>query len=108
MKRRQIGTDRSRWSALRGPIALNAVLLLVLAAVTFGSMAEAQRRPRGEYLMVGGGVQGSGSSAVYILDTVNQEMMAVTYNYSLSVLEPLGYRNVAADTAAALTRRPGN
>ena len=42
------------------------------------------------------------------MDTVNQEMMAVTYNYSLNVLEPLGYRNVAADTAAAISRRPGN
>jgi len=78
---------------------LNAVLLLVLAAVTFGPMAGAQARARGEYLMVGGRVPGSNSSAIYVVDTTNQEMLVVNYNQNSKQLGGIGYRNLAADAA---------
>jgi hypothetical protein len=49
--------------------------------------------------MVAGGVKGSQSSAVYIADTVNQELIVVGYNPSTKRLEGIGYRNLAADGA---------
>ena len=98
-KRSNEAASSATSSPLRGVIALNAVLLVVLAAVTFGAQAGAQARARGDYLMVGGTVPGSDSAAVYILDQINQEMMAVNYNHNNKSLNGLGYRNLAADAA---------
>jgi hypothetical protein len=98
-------TARRRGSALRGLLALNGALLLVLAAVTFGATAKAQVRPRGEYTMVAGGANGADSAAVYIVDTVNQELMVVTYNTQTKQLAGIGYRNLAADASSRVRSR---
>ena len=100
---------RGRGSSLGGLIAVNAALLGVLALVTFAPAVAAQARARGAYTMVAGGVNNSQSSAVYIVDIVNQEMMVVTYDNSTRSLQGIGYRNLTAD-AADLVRgrtRPG-
>ena len=55
--------------------------------------------------MVAGGVNGSTSSAVYIIDVINQEMMAVAYNQNTKRLEGIGYRNLAYDATARTERR---
>jgi hypothetical protein len=102
-----IGTG-PRGDRLRGLILVNAVLLAVLAAVTFGAKAFAQYRPRGEYTMVAGGVNGADSNAVYIVDTTNQEMIAVTYDPNTKTMLGIGYKNVAADAASVMRSRPGN
>lgn len=97
-------------SRLRGLVALNLVLLAVLAAVTFGASVHGQNRGRGEYTMVSGGVNGANAAAVYIVDVANQEMIAITYGQTAKQIEGIGYRNLAAD-AASLTRaynRPTN
>ena len=87
-------------------LALNGALLALLAAVTFGPSVDAQQgRRRGDYTMVAGGVKGANSSAVYIVDTVNQEMMAVTYNQQSKTLDGVGYRNLAADAGIVLRGR---
>ena len=92
------GSRRPRWAGL---IALNAVLLAVLALVTLAPSAVAQvARTRGEYLMVGGRVNGVDGSAVFIIDTRNQEMIAVAYNNSSSNVDGIGYRNLATDARA--------
>lgn len=84
-------------------LALNAALLILLGAVTFGSMAQGQARGRGEYTMVAGGAQGADAQVVYVVDVSNQEMIAVVFNPNAKTLEGIGYRNLAAD-AASLTR----
>ena len=96
--------------SLNGLLALNAALVALLAAVTFGPKVDAQARPRGDYTMVAGGVKGANSSAVFIVDTVNQEMMAITYNVQDKVLEGIAYRNLAEDSAGVqrARTRPGN
>ncbi len=87
-------------------LALNGALLALLAAVTFGSSVDAQQgRRRGDYTMVAGGVKGANSSAVYIVDTVNQEMMAVTYNQQTKTLDGVGYHNLAVDAGIVLRGR---
>jgi hypothetical protein len=82
---------------LPGLLALNGALLLVLGAVTFGPSADAQARTRGEYTMVAGRANGAASSAVYIVDTVNQELIALTYDPNAKRVSGIGYRNLAAD-----------
>ena len=61
-------------------VILNAILLTALAAVTFNPTARAQQRVPGEYTMVGGGAKGTEASVVYVVDTINYEMIAVVYD----------------------------
>ncbi len=93
---------------LRALFAINAALLGLLALVSFASTAGAQGRGRGEYTMVGGSVNGSESSAVYIVDSANQELVAITYDINTRVMTGIGYRNLAQDAGAVVRRRPGN
>ncbi len=86
-------------------IALNAVLLVLLAAVTFAPSVSAQpARARGVFTMVAGGANNAQSSVVYIVDTVNQEMTAMTYDSASRSVKGLAYRNLAADAASQLGR----
>lgn len=85
-------------------IALNAVLLGVLAMVTFAPSVAAQARARGAYTMVAGGANNTQSSVVYIIDVVNQEMAAMTYDSASRSIKGLAYRNLAADAANQLGR----
>lgn len=84
---------------LRALLALNALLLILLGAVTFAPAATAQQRVRGTYTMAAGRVLGLEPSAVYILDTVNQEVIAVFYNPNTKAIEGIAHRNLAADMA---------
>jgi len=88
-----------------GLIALNGALLLVLAAVTLAPNADAQLRRRGAYAMVAGGVGGSDADAVWIVDTTNQELIALTYEPNQKELIGIGYRSLAKD-AGVMTRTP--
>ena len=91
-------------SNLRALIALNAILLGLLATVTFAPTVSAQVRARGAYTMVAGGANNIQSDVVYIVDTVNQEMTIMTYDASSRTVKGLAYRNLAADAAAQLGR----
>lgn len=104
-KRIERGDTHQKVSTFRSLLVLNTLLLAILAAVTFGPSADAQSRARGHYTMVAGGVNGSTSSAVYIIDVINQEMMAVAYNQNTKRLEGIGYRNLAYDATARTERR---
>ena len=90
----------------RGLLALNAGLLLVLAAVSLAPEATAQRgggagRARGEYTMLSGRVVGGNSNAIYVIDSANQELIGLTWNNTRKTLEGFGYRDLNADSGAA-------
>ncbi|MGQ0628328.1 MAG: hypothetical protein ACT4PL_09555 [Phycisphaerales bacterium] len=95
-------------------IALNLVLALGVMLVALLPAAGGERggsifdprsalagqpvsRQRGQYVMIAGRAQGSTTNVVYILDTVNQELVAVRYNRGTQALEPIGFRNVGED-----------
>lgn len=94
---------------MRGLLMLNAVLVVCLALVTFSSSVTAQQqaaqRAPGDYTMVDGEVQGQTAAAIYIVDATNQEVVAVFWDQSRHRLQPIGYRDLAAD--AKLTGRTG-
>ncbi len=94
-------------------LALNGTLLAFLAVVVvipapLPGAAEAiagqpgnggaANRQRGQYVMVSGRSSGSTGNVVYILDTVNREMVALKYNKGNSALEGVGYRNLSDDS----------
>lgn len=89
---------------LYGLLAVNAVLLLTLGAVTFGRSSTAQVRVRGDYAMVAGGIQGAGANGLYIVDTTNRELIAIAYEPNQKELLGIGYRNLTAD-ADSMQRR---
>ncbi len=104
---RKARDERSRRrGAVPALLAINGLLLLLLGVVTLGSPAGAQTRVRGDYTMVAGSVNGSDSGAVYIVDTVNREMIAITYDPNQGQLEGVGYRNLAADVATIVQGGP--
>ena len=90
-------TVRAAASDLRAALVVNAIGLALLAAVTFAPTAGAQYRARGSYTMAAGRANGADSGVVYVVDTANQELIAVTYNPNTKVIDGVGYRNIAAD-----------
>jgi hypothetical protein len=90
----------------RGLIALNALLVGALVIVALAPSAGAQGgvvRPRGEYTMVSGKFQGSVEDAIYIVDSSNQELIALRWDRSKKSMAGLGYRSLAADSASSRT-----
>lgn len=90
----------------RGLIAANIVLLLLLAVVSLAPTSVAQRgatigRARGEYTMLAGKMTGSSAHAIYILDSSNQDMVAVKWNESTKSLDAIGYRDLKEDAQAS-------
>ena len=87
----------------RALIALNAVLLLALAAVSLAPTVSAQAgsRARGQYGMISGEVQGAEVAAIYIVDASNQEMISLYWDRNRRGFAALGYRNLAEDAVVA-------
>lgn len=78
-------------------VILNALLLGALGFVTFTPTAGAQSRRNGLYTLVGGTANGQVQGVAYIVDEVNQEMVAITWNEGTKTLNGLGYNNLAQD-----------
>ncbi|MBX3386729.1 MAG: hypothetical protein KF768_09175 [Phycisphaeraceae bacterium] len=89
---------------------LNGGLLVALAAATIVGHAVAQPgdtanlRNRGDYTMISGRFQGGTTSAVYILDAANQQVMALTWDRNGRRFDLLGLRSLSDD--ARLQRAP--
>lgn len=90
---------------LAGAIALNALLLAVLAFKMLPQRAEAQgpapaaasTRARGEYTMTTGKPNVGGPDVIAVLDAANQEMLFLRWDQSRQQLQTLGYRSLSAD-----------
>ena len=88
---------RPQWMGL---VLLNGLLLLGLAAVSFGPSAIAQAgRYRGDYTMVSGRVNGSSSNILYVVDQNSRELVAIRYDSPKRVVEGMGYADLAAHSA---------
>ncbi len=86
--------------ARRGLIVVNVALLMLLAAVSLAPSSLAQRgggRARGEYTLVAGKVTGSSAHAVYVVDSSNQDLIALRWSETTKTLEPIGYRDLKED-----------
>lgn len=84
-------------TAVHGLIMLNALLLGALAFVSFSPAAGAQARRNGLYTLVGGTANGQVAGVAFIVDEVNQEMVALSWNEGAKQLLGLGYANLAVD-----------
>ena len=84
-----------------GLIALNLLLLAIFAAVSFVPETIAQTPKSGNYISVPAKSNGITSGIVYILDTDNQELAAVTWDHNNNRIATLGYRNIKSDAITA-------
>lgn len=91
-------------------IALNAALLGVLLLVGLPVGATAQQQPsgaagtrgRGDYTMVAGRAQGSTEDVVWVVDAVNQEIMALRWDISRNDLQFIGFAPFVENPAAVV------
>jgi len=88
--------------AFRGLVLVNIVLVFVLAIFTVGPGASASglgagASSAGDYIMVGGEINGSPTNAVYLLDQRAGVRLTMTYNRSSKQLDLVSWRNVAGD-----------
>lgn len=84
-------------------IAINLLLLAILSVVTFAPSATAQNQPnrgRGEYTMVGGGLDNGTSDGVYIIDSANSEMIMLRWDNARTRLNGVGFRDLDDDKDA--------
>jgi len=88
-----------------GLVIINVCLLIVLAFVTFENASVAQASRANRYIALPGSVNGLSSGVVYILDTSQQELVAITWDHNEQRLVPLGYRPVAKDAETAINNR---
>ena len=84
-----------------GLIALNLLLLAIFAAVSFVPETIAQTPKSGHYISVPAKANSITSGIVYILDTDNQELVAVTWDHNNNRIATLGYRNIKSDAITA-------
>lgn len=99
-----------------GLLVLNAGLLAVVVGLWARggpgmpgpSAAIAQEigkaRPRGQYIMVSGRLQGSPTNGIYVIDIANQELIALRWDRTSQRLQGLGWRDLARDSGAAASR----
>jgi hypothetical protein len=90
-----------RDGSLRGLVVLNVALLGALAVMTFMPRADAQLRARANYTMAAGGTPGTAADVIWVVDTVNQQMIALTWEPNQRELVGIGGRSLARDAAAA-------
>ncbi|CAN5870819.1 hypothetical protein BH11PLA1_BH11PLA1_15480 [soil metagenome] len=84
-------------------LAVNCLLLIALGAAALGQGVSplAASRARGQYVVVPGKILGSPTNAIYILDTANEELVAVRWNKTGQRLDGIGFRDIIADAASA-------
>jgi hypothetical protein len=82
-----------------GVVALNIFLVLILGAVVFVPTTNAQQPPvnDGRYIAIPSTANGLTTGAVYILDTIKRELVAVAWNQNKNRIMSLGYRNLLRD-----------
>ena len=93
-----------RRSRTRAMVGLNAVLLVVLTAVSLTPDAGAQsatRRPPGVYSLVGGELASGNANGVYVLDSANRELILLRWDNARNAVEESRER-----IAACLGARP--
>jgi hypothetical protein len=98
---------RSRLAVL---LTINGVLACAVVAGLLATRASAQpggvgNRPHGNYLMVSGRATGVSGNLVYVVDTVNRELITLRYQRAGGRLETIAYRNLTSDSAEGAAGR---
>ncbi|MCC7388056.1 MAG: hypothetical protein IT431_04725 [Phycisphaerales bacterium] len=89
---------RRRWLLATNLLLAASIGVAVWAVPANGNQPAA--RARGQYSMVAGELRSGGeASAIYITDSINEELIALRWNDSRSQLDGLDYRSLQMDAA---------
>lgn len=99
MESTQQGPDRRGGHRIGALIALNVLMLVALGVVSLAPSAagQANQRPRGAYAMVSAQSQGFTEDVIFIVDAMNQELVALRYDRSNQGLRFIGFRDLRLD-----------
>ncbi len=88
--------SRRQW-LIAANLALAASIALAALAVPATGTQPASRA-RGQYTMVAGEIRGGGeASGIYIIDSINEEIVVLRWNDSLYQLDGLDFRSLEVD-----------
>lgn len=68
------------------------------------SVRPLETRARGDYTMVSGRIGAGGTNVVYVVDSANQEVMALRWDNNKQIMLGVGYRSLANDGRGARGR----
>lgn len=91
--------ERARRNSPAPVVIVNVVLLALVVGLALTPSAGARQpsRARGVYSMVSGSIQGGNADVLYLIDSANQELIAINWDTARSNLNVIGYRNLAVD-----------
>ncbi len=96
---------------VRSLLIANALVAAAVVGVFLARHAGAQDsiraadvRARGDYTMVAGKSNSGPSSIVYVIDSANQEAVALRWDATKQAMVGSGYRNIQTDSRAARGR----
>jgi len=89
------------WNPLNTGLALAA---LGLGVAQLASANQPASRGPGQYVLIGGEINRGDSNGVYVIDTVNRDMVLLRWTLGARGFEGLGYRSFPVDLGSAPTR----
>lgn len=92
---------RRRWLLATNLLLASSVTIAFWAVPARGVQStQPTNRARGQYTMVAGTLRSGGeSSAIYVIDSINEEMVALRWDNSRDQLDGLDYRSLEMDAA---------
>lgn len=87
-----------------GVIALNIVLVAILSAVALVPTTEATITAQQRYIALPSTAGGVTTGIVYIMNTSERELVAVSWDHNKNRVVTLGYRNLSTDAQSALNQ----
>jgi len=104
-----ISQPKSRTRVRAALATLNIALVGVVGAVVLwptpvDAQAPGAARARGDYTMVAGEISAGSNAVTYVVDSANQEVLVLRWDQSRSQFQSIGFRDLAADAAAAPVR----
>ncbi len=88
---------RRRWLIATN---LGLAALIALAARTVPALGlQPASRTRGQYTMVAGELRGGTPSGIFLIDSINEEIVVLRWNESHNQLDGLDYRDLEVDAA---------
>ena len=93
---------RKRWS---GVLGLNVALAVALAAISLPRLSTATTSWRSHYTLTAGALPDHKGSVVWLVDTVEQEMLVLGFDAKEGRVVRLDHRNLASDAAGGKDAR---
>ena len=87
-----------------GVIALNIALVAILSAVALVPTTEATFTAEQQYIALPSTASGVTTGIVFLMNTTQRELVAISWDHNKNSIVTLGYRNLSADAQSALNQ----